>query len=60
MSDGTLDPLLLVVFLLLTAGFFYLYVAGVLNRERSLSRVSALAALASGLLAAVFLVRVVL
>ena len=60
MSDGTLDPLLLVAFLLLTAGFIYLYVAGVLHRERPLSRIAALAALASGLFAAVFLMRLVL
>jgi len=59
-STGTLNPLLLVVFLLLMAGFFYLFVTGVLNRERQLSRVAVLAFLVSGVLAAVFLVRVVL
>jgi hypothetical protein len=59
-STPTLDVLLLVVFLLLMAGFFYLFVAGVLNRERPLSRGAALAFLVSGVLAVVFLVRVVL
>jgi len=42
------------------AGFFYLYVAGILNRKRPLFRIAALAFLASGALAVVFLVRVVL
>ena len=60
MSDGTLDVLLLVVFLLIMAGFFYLFVTGVLNKERSLSRAAALAFLVSGVLAVVFLVKVVL
>ena len=60
MSSPPLDVLLLVVFLLLMAGFFYLFVTGVLNRERQLFRAAALAFLVSGVLAAVFLVRVVL
>jgi hypothetical protein len=59
-STPTLDVLLLAVFLVLGAGFFYLYVAGVVNRERPLSRAAALACLVSGALAVVFLVRVVL
>ena len=59
MSTGTLDALLLVAALFLMSGFFYLFVVGVHYEERSLSRTSALAFLASGALALVFLVRVV-
>ena len=58
MSAGTWDFAFLGAALLFMAGFFYFYVAGVHHRQRGLSRAAALAFLAAGVMAAVFLVRI--
>jgi hypothetical protein len=50
----------LVLALLFMAGFFYYYVAGVVEENRALSRAAALAFFVCGALALVMLVRVVL
>jgi hypothetical protein len=50
----------LVLALLFMAGFFYYYVAGVVNENRALSRAAALAFLVCGVVAVVMLARVVL
>jgi len=49
----------LVLALLFSAGFFYYYVAGVADRNRALSRASALAFLVCFGVAMYFLVRVI-
>jgi hypothetical protein len=57
-STGTPDLIFLGAALLFMVGFFYFYVAGVHYRERALSRTAALAFLASGVMAVVFLLRI--
>jgi len=52
------DVLDLVLALLFAIGFFYYYVAGVVDRNRALSRASALAFVVFVAAAVVFLVRV--
>jgi hypothetical protein len=46
--------------LLFTAGFFYYYIAGVVDENRALSRAAALAFLVSGTIAVVMLARIIL
>jgi len=48
----------LVLALLFMAGFFYYYVAGVVDENRALSRTAALAFFVCGVVAVVFLVRI--
>jgi hypothetical protein len=50
----------LVLALLFMAGFFYYYVAGVVDENRALSRAAALAFLVCGTLAIVMLARIIL
>ena len=57
MISGTGDLIFFGAALLFMAGFFYFYVAGVHHRERPLSRAAALAFLAAGVMAGVFLLR---
>jgi hypothetical protein len=57
---GRWDLVDLVLALLFMAGFFYYYVAGVVEENRALSRAAALAFFVCGVLALVMLVRVVL
>ena len=58
MSAEAWDVLDLVLALLFAIGFFYYYVAGVVDRNRALSRASALAFVAFVAAAVLFLVRV--
>ena len=60
MGIGRWDLVDLVLALLFMAGFFYYYVAGVVEENRALSRAAALAFFVCGVLALVMLVRVVL
>jgi len=57
-STGAFNALILATALLFMIGFFYYYVAGVVDRNRALSRASALAFVAFVAAAVVFLVRV--
>jgi cytochrome c biogenesis factor len=57
-SPEAWDVLDLVLALLFAVGFFYYYVAGVADRNRALSRSAALAFFVCGVLAVVFLVRI--
>jgi hypothetical protein len=58
-SAGAWNVLDLVLAVLFGAGFFYYYVAGVADRNRALSRAAALAFFVCGVLAIVFLVRLI-
>ena len=58
MSTGTLDALLLAVALFAVAASAYYYVAGVLDGDRLLSRSATVAFVLFGVLAAVFLMRI--
>jgi hypothetical protein len=59
-GEGARNLADLVLALLFMAGFFYYYVAGVVEENRALSRAAALAFLVCGVLALVMFVKVVL
>jgi hypothetical protein len=59
-SPATWKLLDLVLALLFGAGFFYYYVAGVVEHNRALSRAAALAFFVCGVVAVVLLARIVL
>lgn len=54
MSAGTLDVVFLAAAILGVLGSLYFYVVGVLTRDRLLSRVAAVTAVALGVAAAVY------
>jgi hypothetical protein len=57
-STGTRDALILAVALFAVAAFAYYYVAGVLEGDRLVSRSAAVAVVLFGVVAVVFLVRI--
>jgi hypothetical protein len=59
-STAAWNLLTLVATILFMVGFFYYYVAGVVDENRALSRAAALAFLVCGIVALVMLVRIIL
>jgi hypothetical protein len=59
-SPAAWNLLTLATALLFMVGFFYYYVAGVVDENRALSRAAALAFLVCGVIALVMLVRIIL